>query len=133
MLTQLDAHVFDSPTTLCGAGRAQWAQCLDAFSVRNAGRVVTVEENLRDLGVVPTAVNAILSGVSYDHRDGAAQIMLGERVAGLRHRTVVARDVLAVDTLVTAGGRDVALRLAVPQGQVLVTFLTPAKSPPVQE
>jgi hypothetical protein len=133
MLTQLDAHVFDSPSAVCGAGRAQWAQCLHAFSVRNTGRVVTVEEDLEDLGVVPTAVNATLTGVSYDRRDGAVQIMLGARAMGRRHRTVVARDVLAVDTLVTAGGRDVALRLAVPHGQVLITFLSPAKSPPVQE
>jgi hypothetical protein len=133
MLTQLDAHVFDSPTAVCGAGRAQWAQCLDAFSVRNAGRVVTVEEDLRDLGIMPTAVNATLRGVSFDRRDGAVQIMLATRAAGMRHRTVVARDILAVDTLVTADGRDVALRLAVPKGQVLVTFLMPAKALAVLE
>jgi hypothetical protein len=123
-MTQLDAHVFVLPNTVCGAGRAQWAQCLEAFSDRNAGRMVTVEEDLSDLGAAPAAVNARLAGIAYDRHDGSVQIMLGG-VADMRHQTVVAQGVLGVDTLVTSAGRDVALRLAVLEGQVLVTFTPP--------
>ena len=130
MLTTIDTHVFDVPPTVCGAGRAQWAQCLEMFTTRNAGRTVVIEANLRELGALPAEVNASLSGVSYDRRDGAAQIMLGGEPTSRAHRTVIVRDVLAVHTLVAATGRDVALRFAVPDGQVLLTFLPAARTAP---
>lgn len=123
MFTRIDTHVFHSRSSACGAGRRQWAQCLEGFTRRNAGRDVVIEADLRDFGVAPTEVQSRLSGIAYDHRDGAVQIMLGGAAAAAPHRTVVVRDVLAVDSLVTPGGRDVALRVAIPRGQVLVTFL----------
>ena len=126
MPTTIDTHVFDVPATMCGAGRMQWAQCLEMFTDRNAGRTVAIEADLRELGALPAEVNARLSGVSYDRRDGAAQIMLGAP-ASRAHRTVIVRDVLAVQTLVATTGSDVALRFAVPDGQVLLTFLPPER------
>jgi hypothetical protein len=125
-MTTIDSHVFDAPATVCGARPTQWAQCLDRFTERNAGRPVVIEADLRDLGACPAEVNAELSGMSYDHRDGAVQIMVGGAAADRPHRTIVVRDVVAVDALVTPAGRDVAIRFAVPSGQILVTFLRPA-------
>lgn len=128
MPTTIDTHVFDVPATMCGAGRTQWAQCLEMFTTRNAGRTVAIEADLEELGALPAEVNARLSGVSYDRRDGAAQIMLGGTPASRAHRTVIVRDVLAVQTLVATTGSDVALRFAVPDGQVLLTFLPPERA-----
>lgn len=121
----LDTHVFGSPATGCGAVRPQWDQCLDKFTERNVGRPVVVEADLGTVGAIPTEVDVELRGISYDRKDGAAQIMLGGAAAGRPHHTIVVRDVLSVDSLVTSSGRDVALRLAVPDGQILVTFLSP--------
>ena len=123
MFTRIDTHVFHSNSLSCGAARRQWAQCLALFTERNAGRPVVVEADLRDLGAVQTEVKSALNGVCYDRRDGTAQIMLGGIGVDEPHRTVVVRDVLAVDSLVTSAGHDVALRFAIPTGQVLLTFV----------
>lgn len=122
MLTYLDAHVFKTPT-MCGGRPNQWAQCLRQFSIRNAHRRVVVEEDLRDLGTVRTAVNVELLGVCYDRRDGTVQIMLGGGTADAPHSTIVVRGVAGIDMLSSAEGKDYALRLAVPRGQILLTFL----------
>jgi hypothetical protein len=127
MLTYLDSHVFGSPT-MCGGRPGQWAQCLKQFTDRNARRHVVIEEDLRDLGIVPTAVDVELLGICYDRRDGNVQIMLGGGTADAPHRTLVVRGVAAVDTLSSADGKDYALRLAIPRGQVLLTFLKGATS-----
>ena len=122
MLTQLDAHVFESPIADCGNARDRWAQCLESFTERNVHRHVLVEEDRLDRGVLRSVVDAELTGISYDRRDGNVQIVLDGDDRG-SHRTVVVRDVKSVYALAAPDGRDVALRLAIPRGQVLLTFV----------
>jgi hypothetical protein len=123
MLTQLDAHVFDTAV----ADRAQppdkWEERLERFTARNVNRHVVVEEDRIDRGIMRSVVDAELTGISYDRRDGNVQIMLDGRDARAPHRTVVVRNVQSVDSLSAPDGRDVALRLSIPKGQVLLTFV----------
>jgi hypothetical protein len=121
VLTTIDTHVFDAPAALCGAARAQWARCLERFTRRNAGRPVVIESNLRDRTALSPALDGELGGISYERRDHSVRISL----AGRTDRTLVVRDVIAVDSLVAPTG-DVALRLRGVQSQILLTFLPAA-------
>lgn len=124
MLSEIDAHVFDATLPGCVDGPDGWATCLERFTNRNAFRHVIVEEDRMDRGLMRSVVDAALAGISYDRRDGSVQIMLDGEADRGKHRTVVVRDVRSVDALSEPNGRDVALRFAIPKGQVLLTFVS---------
>lgn len=129
MLTELDAHVFDSPLVRRDDRPDHWTRSLARITERNAHRQVVIEEDRRGRGAMRSLAEAPLDGISYDRRQGNVRIMLGDGSALGGRRTVILDEVQSVESLVAASGRDVALRIAMPQGQVLITFISADPDP----
>jgi hypothetical protein len=99
-----------------------WSRRMKQFSERNASRVVELEVDDREMGAQHAARGYELRGVTFDHRDGRAQIMLGDLTLADRHLTHSVSGVTAIDILTDENGRDRALRIAHEAGQSLLTF-----------
>ena len=123
MLTKLDAHVFDSPLVRRDDQPDLWTRSLARITERNVHRHVVVEEDRRDRGAMRSLADAPFGGITYDRREGNVQILLDDGSALDARRTVIVRQVQSVDSFVAATGRDIALRIAMPEGQVLITFI----------
>ncbi|HEU4563396.1 MAG TPA: universal stress protein [Gemmatimonadaceae bacterium] len=104
------------------AAASEWSRRMKEFSDRNASRTVELEVDDTELGAQHAVRGFELRGVTYDHRDGRVQIMLGDLMSSERHLTHSVSGVTAVDTLADEGGRDRALRIAHAAGQTLLTF-----------
>lgn len=103
---------------------AEWSRRMKEFSERNASRLVDLEVDDAELGAQHAVRGYELRGVTYDHRDGRAQIMLGDLTSSEHHLTHSVSGVTIMDTLADEGGRDRALRIAHAGGQTLLTFTT---------
>ncbi|MBX6330642.1 MAG: universal stress protein [Gemmatimonadaceae bacterium] len=101
---------------------AQWPAVLDAFSRRNAGRLVTVEIDDPKLGAQVEATGYALRGVTYDPHDRVVEIMLSEAAEGNAHMTHGITGVTAVGIAATAEGDDRVLEVRHGRGHTLVLF-----------
>jgi nucleotide-binding universal stress UspA family protein len=102
---------------------AEWGDFLRTVTQRDAGRRVNLEIDDTDMGAQSEVRDYPLVGVTYDHRDGRAEIMLGDFEGTRRHVTHTVAGVSSVDLLLDDEGRDKALRIGYDGGQVLCTFL----------
>lgn len=100
--------------------RAGWLDALVRFSGRNAGCLVTVELHDRRLGAQIVAQRFRLSGVDYDWRDDAVELVLGGAVTGERHFAHVVRGPTSIAIQRGRDGRDRALCIESVDGQLLV-------------
>jgi hypothetical protein len=91
--------------------RDQWVARLKEFTNRNAGRRTVMEEDAPAMGAQEMEHDFPLRGVSYDHRDGRIDIMLGDMASTDRHVTRTIDEPLSVDLLRGPDGRDQALRI----------------------
>lgn len=100
----------------------EWAETLQEFTNRNAGRRTVLEVDAPELGAQREEIDYPLWGVAYDPRDGRVEIMLGEQGSVEQHLThsVVAPE--SIDVL-TDHGRDRALRIVHESGQTLLRFV----------
>jgi hypothetical protein len=103
--------------------RPQWAQELERFSERNAGRTTVLEVDEADLGA-QEVLRLQLAGVSYDHANDEIEIMFGGFVDPGQHMTHVIRGVSEIDRLTLGDGHDAALRIVTAAGQTLLRFPT---------
>jgi hypothetical protein len=103
--------------------RPQWADELERFSERNAGRMTILEIDEAELGA-QEVLKLQLGGVSYDHANDEIEIMFGGFVDPGQHMTHVIRGALEIDRLTTNDGQDEALRVATAQGQTLLRLPT---------
>jgi nucleotide-binding universal stress UspA family protein len=106
-----------------GSGaEARWAEELSAFTARNAGRHTSLEVDDPDHGLLLQEHGYPLLGVTYDHNDKRVEIMLGDPKGTRRHLTRGISNVISVDVLRDARGRDQVLRVAHGRGQTLLTL-----------
>ena len=97
----------------------EWAERLEEFSRRNAGRLATLEVIDPDLGAQIEEVGMPFSGAAFDPRDARVQLMFGS------DRTHLSRNITgitAVQLLRDRAGRDRILRVAHGRGQTLLTL-----------
>ena len=100
----------------------RWAEELMTFTKRNAGRRTSLEVDDPDYGLLMQEHGYPLLGVAYDHHDKRVEIMLGDLRGTRRHLTRGISNVLSVDVLRDARGRDRVLRVAHGRGQTLLTL-----------
>jgi hypothetical protein len=98
----------------------RWAEELEAFSARNAGRLVRLEEDHPELGAQVSAAGHPLRGIAFDPRDGSLEIMVGELGTAEGHLTHTVRGVEAVQVSWDAEGRETALRAVHGGGQTVL-------------
>lgn len=126
--------VFAVPTPLGAAtghvgGRApdeipetEWADALEAFTRRNAGRIATLEVDDPEFGAQAQQHDYPFLGAAYDHHDRRVVLMLGEMEHSTRHLSRGIGDVRHLDLLKDAAGRDWVLRIAHGSGQTILTL-----------
>jgi nucleotide-binding universal stress UspA family protein len=102
--------------------RERWAQELEAFTKRNAGRRASLEVDDPELGAQAQEHDYPLLGVAYDHHDERVEIMLGDFAGIRRHLTRGITDVHDIDILRDEHGRDWIVRVAHGQGQTILTL-----------
>lgn len=100
----------------------EWAERLEEFTRRNAGRSTTLEVIDPDVGAQIEERGFPFAGSSFDPRTGQVQIMLGDAGHGSRHLTRSIGNVTAVQVLRDRAGRDLLLRVAHGRGQTLLTL-----------
>lgn len=101
----------------------RWAQELEAFTRRNAGRRTALEVDDPELGAQAQEHDYPLLGAAYDHHDGRVEIMLGDFSGPERHLTRNIPGVTAIDLIRDEQGRDWMLRIVHGAGQTLLTLV----------
>jgi universal stress protein A len=100
----------------------EWAERLEEFTRRNAGRRGTLEEIHPEIGAHVQEKHAVFAGVSFDPRDGRVIIMFGPVGAVDQHFSRSIAGITAVQMLRDRTGRDLLLRVAHGRGQTLLTL-----------
>lgn len=100
----------------------EWADALEAFTRRNAGRLATLEVDDPEIGAQAQQHDYPFLGAAYDHNDRRIELMLGEMENSTRHLTRGIGDVRQLDLLKDAAGRDWVLRIAHGSGQTILTL-----------
>jgi nucleotide-binding universal stress UspA family protein len=116
------SYVDELPAATTRFASYEWAERLEEFTRRNAGRSATMEVIDPDLGAQIENHDMPLLGVDFDARDASIHVMLGDDRLEGRHLTRTVRGATAVQVLRTPDGRDLMLRVAHGRGQTLVTF-----------
>jgi hypothetical protein len=99
-----------------------WANELQIFTNRNAGRKTIIEELGNELGAQEEERGFLLRGVAYDRRDHRIEIMVGELEGTDRHLTHTVSANSSIDLETDDAGRDRALRIERPDGQTILRF-----------
>lgn len=104
--------------------RGQWAEQLDAFAGRNAGRLTILE--MSDITHVPFSSERgyVLFGVTYREADHEIEIILGESNGRRRHLTRVISDATTLTIQRDDAGNDRALRVEHGAGVTLLALVT---------
>ena len=100
-----------------------WAEGLQEFTIRNAGRYAALEVDGADIGAQAEDQDVPLRGVAFDPRDRRVEIMLGAQGTVEGHRTHSIGGVVAIDVLRGRDGRDHALRILHDTAQTLLRFV----------
>lgn len=99
----------------------EWAERLEEFSRRNAGRSAILEVIDPEIGAQIEEKGVPFVGASFDPRDGHVQIMCGA-ASGAGHLTRNIGGVTAIQLLKDVNGRDAFLRVAHGRGQTLLAL-----------
>ena len=99
----------------------EWAERLEEFTRRNAGRIARMEEIDPEIGAQVAEKAASFVGAAFDPRDARVHIMF-ESQSGSGHLTRSIGGVTAIQMLRDAAGLDVMLRVAHGRGQTLLTL-----------
>lgn len=97
----------------------EWAERLEEFSRRNAGRSAILEVIDPEIGAQVEEKGVPFVGASFDPRDGRVQIMCGGPAA---HLTRNISGVTAIQLLKDVNGKDAFLRVAHGRGQTLLAL-----------
>lgn len=103
-------------------GFYEWAERLEDFTRRNAGRRATLEVIDPDIGAQVQEHGVTFLGASFDPRDARVHIMFGTSEGGEKHLTRGISGVTAIQALHDRSCRDLLLRVAHGRGQTLVTL-----------
>ena len=110
---------------------SDWGRRLREFSERNACRRTSWElrEPLADRDAGETAPAGPFLGASYDPWDGRIRIMFGDASGVPYCRTNAIMDATDLAIVTDAAGRETAMRIKRPSGEVVIRFDAPADSP----
>jgi nucleotide-binding universal stress UspA family protein len=97
----------------------EWAERLEEFTRRNAGRRCSIEMIDPTLGAQTEQTGVVFTGASYDTHDGRLHIMCGD---GALHLTRTITGVAGIQVLRDGSGIDAFLRVAHGRGQTLLTL-----------
>lgn len=97
----------------------EWAERLEEFSRRNAGRSAILEVIDPEIGAQVEEKGVPFVGASFDPRDGHVQIMCGGPAG---HLTRNISGVTAIQLLKDVNGKDAFLRVAHGRGQTLLAL-----------
>jgi nucleotide-binding universal stress UspA family protein len=100
----------------------QWANTLDAVSRRDAGRLVRLEVDDRDIGAQVEASGYLLRGVTFDHYDRRVTVMLEAPDGAGAHLARSISNVNAIGITTKPNGSDRALVIKHGNGQTLLLF-----------
>ncbi|MDB4892514.1 MAG: putative universal stress protein [Gemmatimonadetes bacterium] len=114
--------------------RRDWGAHLDALARQNAGRVVSLEVNDPEHGVVSRERGFILFGLSFEPQGKLVTIALGENNGRRQHRARQVPDARRISVSRNALGELVALRIRHGAGETLLTVtprtpVAPERSP----
>jgi len=99
----------------------EWAERLEEFSRRNAGRPAILEVIDPEFGAQVEEKGVPFTGASFDPRDGRVHIMCGP-ASGDGHLTHSISGVTAIQLLKDSSGNDAFLRVAHGRGQTLLAL-----------
>jgi nucleotide-binding universal stress UspA family protein len=102
--------------------RQQWAKALDAVWRRDAGRIVRLEVDDRDIGAQVEASGYLLRGITFDHNDRRVTVMLEAPDGTGAHLTRSISNVDAIGITTKPNGPDHALVIKHGRGQTLLLF-----------
>ena len=114
---------------------SDWSRRLREFSARNACRRTLLEshEPLADREVGAKASDAPFLGATYDPWDGRIRIMFGDATGVPYYRTDAISDATDLAIVTDAAGRETAMRIKRPSGEVVLRFDAQADVPRVRE
>lgn len=107
---------------------SEWADALDAFTRRNAGRDVTIEIDDPDIGAQVTGRGYELVGVTYDPHDRRVQIMIGDSAQPLRHVMHSIGDADSISAMAEETGGAEVLEIRHGRGHTLVMTAPASRS-----
>lgn len=100
----------------------QWSDALDTVSRRDAGRLVRLEVDDRDIGAQVEASGYLLRGITFDHNDRRVTVMLEAPDGTGAHLTRSISNVDAIGITTKPNGSDRALVVKHGRGQTLLLF-----------
>jgi hypothetical protein len=103
--------------------RSQWAEKLQEFTNRNAGRETILDNYATEIGAQLEEKGYPLRGIAYDQKDSSIDIMLGHTGSTDQHLTRRVVNPISVDILSTGDGRDRALRIEHGGGETLLEMM----------
>lgn len=103
---------------------SDWGRRLREFSARNACRRTMWEgqQPFADREVGATSGGAPFLGATYDPWDGRIRIMLGDATGVPYYRTDAISDATDLAIVTDAAGRETAMRIKRPSGEVVLRF-----------
>jgi nucleotide-binding universal stress UspA family protein len=120
-LARGEAHATPPPNG-AGSDDSEFAELLERFTRRNAGRRCSLEVDDPELGAQEQTLDYPFMGAAYDPHDRRVELMLGDGGAGGRHLTRSIGAITRLDVLEDPGGWDRVLRVVHGRGQTLLTF-----------
>ncbi len=103
-----------------------WSDMLARFSVRNRGRLTTLEIDDPVLGAYTQETGYPFQGAAYDPHDERVELMFGSERAGRTHLTRSIASAHSVLVQADEHGMDTALTIAHGQAETVVRFTSPA-------
>jgi len=100
--------------------RPEWAEVLKEFSRRNLGRGTRLELDDAEFGAQWAELELRFRGAAYEPRFRRVEIMLADRAIPTDHLTHSVEAVTDVNVQTGVDGRDRALRIGYPGGQILL-------------
>ena len=110
--------------------RSDWAARLDEFTLRNAGRVVALEVNDPEHGVMSQELGYLLFEASCREPDGLVRIVLGERHGRREHAARSVSDATRLSISSDARGADLTLHIQHGSGDTVLTLVPVVNSVP---
>src|SRR5688572_7334640 len=110
---------------------SDWSRRLREFSARNACRRTSLElrEPLADREPKEAAPAGPFLGASYDAWEGRIRVMFGDASGVPYYRTNAITDATDLAIVTDAAGRETAMRIKRPSGEVVLRFDAPVDVP----
>ena len=110
---------------------SDWSRRLREFSARNVCRRTIWERNepLADQEAADAAPAGPFLGASYDEWEGRIRVMFGDASGVPYYRTSAITDATDLAIVTDAAGRETAMRIRRPSGEVVLRFDAPVDVP----